>query len=108
MKVFTAGVKSTQHVKSLNRILKKYVNWKTLLKELVEIIESELDKEAQYNRIRDYYRSNLSTGLSSTYNIIFKNIDSVLKDLLAPIPLLLQRAQMKQALLYQGTLIFIE
>ena len=71
-----------------------------MLKELVKVIENELEKEAQYNRIRDYYGSNPSTGLPSTYNTIFKDIDSILKDHLAPIPLSLQRAQMKQALLY--------
>jgi len=64
---------------------------RTLLKELVKVIESELDKEAQYSRIKDYYRLNSSTGLSSTYNIIFKDIDSVLRDLLVFIPLSLQR-----------------
>ncbi len=108
MKVFTAGVESTQCVESLNRVLKKYMDRGTLLKELVEVIESKLDKEAQYSQIRDYYGSNPSTGLSSTYNTIFKDINSILKDLLVPIPLSLQRAQMKQILLYQGTLISIE
>jgi len=80
----------------------------TLLKELVKVIESELNKEAQYSRIRDYFGSNPSTGLPSTYDTIFKGIDSILKEFLAPIPLSLQRAQMKQALLYQGILISIE
>ena len=79
----------------------------TLLKELVKEIEKELDKEAQYSRIRDYYGSNPSIGLPSTYDTIFKDVDSVLKDSLAPIPLSLQRGQMKQALLYQGSLISI-
>ncbi|PKY44932.1 hypothetical protein RhiirA4_459383 [Rhizophagus irregularis] len=54
------------------------------------------------------YRSNPSTDLLSTYNTIFKNIDSILKDYLAPIPLSLQRAQMKQSLLYQEILISID
>ena len=107
-KVFTAGVESTQRVESLNGVLKKHVDRGSLLRELVKEIERELDKEAQYSRIRDYYGSNPSTGLSSTYNTIFKDIDSVLKDFLAPIPLSLQRAQMKQALLYQGILVSIE
>ena len=56
----------------------------TLLKELVKEIEKELDKEAQYSRILDYFGSNPSTGLPSTYNTIFKDIDSVLNDILAP------------------------
>ena len=77
----------------------------TLLKELGKVIEQELEKESQYTKIKDYYGSNPSSGLSSTYTTIFKNIDSVLKDYLSPISLSLQRAQMKQALLYQGTLI---
>ncbi len=108
VKVFTAGVESTQRVESLNGVLKKHMDRGTLLRELVKVIENELDKEAQYSRIRDYYGSNPSTGLPLTYNTIFKDIDSVLKDFLAPIPLSLQRGQMKQALLYQGTLISIE
>lgn len=107
-KVFTAGIESTQRVESLNGVLKKHVNRGTLLKELVKEIENELDKESQYNRIKDYYGANPSTGLPSTYDTIFKDIDSVLKDFLAPIPLSLQRAQMKQALLYQGTLVPIK
>jgi hypothetical protein len=107
-KVFTAGVESTQCVESLNGVLKKHLDRGTLLKELVKEIENELNKEAQYSRIRDYYGSNPSVGLPSTYETIFKDIDSVLKDFLAPIPLSLQRGQMKQALLYQGSLISIE
>ncbi len=62
---------------------------RTLLKELVKVIESKLDKEAQYNQVKDYYGSNPSTSFLLTYNTIFKNIDSILKDFLAPIPLLL-------------------
>jgi len=106
--VFTAGVESTQRVESLNRVLKKHLDRGTLLKELVKEIEKELDREAQYSRIRDYYGSNPSIGLPSTYDTIFKDVDSVLKDSLAPIPLSLQRGQMKQALLYQGSLISID
>jgi hypothetical protein len=94
------GVKTTQRVESLNEVLKKHMDWEILLKELVKVIESELDKEAQYSRIKDYYESNPSISLLSTYNTIFKEIDFILKDFLAPIPLSLQRAQMKQALLY--------
>ena len=107
-KMFTAGVESTQRVESLNGVLKKHLNRGTLLKELVKEIENELNKEAQYSRIRDYYGSNPSVGLPSTYETIFKDIDSVLKGSLASIPLSLQRGQMKQALLYQGSLISIE
>ncbi len=76
------------------------MNQKTLLKELVKVIKSELDKEAQYSQIKDYYKLNLSIDLLSTYNTIFKEIDSVLKNSLIPIPLSLQKTQMKQALLY--------
>ncbi|CAB5186953.1 hypothetical protein GLOIN_2v1773736 [Rhizophagus irregularis DAOM 181602=DAOM 197198] len=84
-KVFTAGVESTQRVESINGVLKKHLDRGTLLKE-----------------------SNPSTGLPSTYNMIFKNIDSILKDHLASILLSLQQAQIKQSLLYQGILILID
>ncbi|CAG8655425.1 35884_t:CDS:2, partial [Gigaspora margarita] len=77
----------------------------TLLKELVVAIEQELEKESFYTCIRDYYGSNLSSGLSSVYNTIFKDIDTVLKDYLAPIPLSLQWTQMNQLLLYHMMLI---
>ncbi|EXX62609.1 hypothetical protein RirG_160130 [Rhizophagus irregularis DAOM 197198w] len=80
----------------------------TLLKELVREVERKLDKESYYKRLNDYYGSNPTIGLPSAYNSIFKDIDSILKECLAPIPLSLQRAQMKQALLYQGTLITID
>ncbi|RIB08957.1 hypothetical protein C2G38_2210197 [Gigaspora rosea] len=80
----------------------------TLLKDLVKVIESELDKKSYYNRIKDYYGSNVAIGLSTTYNTIFKDIDDVLKDYLVPIPLSMQRAQMNQALLYQGMLVTID
>jgi len=43
------GIESTQHIKTLNRILKKHIDQEILLKELVKVIENELDKEAQYN-----------------------------------------------------------
>ncbi|CAB5214522.1 unnamed protein product [Rhizophagus irregularis] len=80
----------------------------TLLKELVIAIERELDKESYYTRINDYYGTNPSIGLPSTYNTIFKEIDLVLQAYLSPIPLSIQRTQMNQALLYQGTLISFE
>ena len=104
-KIFTAGVESTQRVASINGILKKHLERGTLLKELVREVERELNKEAHYSRLNDYYGSNPAIGLQSTYETIFKDIDSILKKFLVPIPLSLQRAQMKQALLYQGTLI---
>ncbi|CAB4421574.1 unnamed protein product [Rhizophagus irregularis] len=44
-KVFTAGVESTQRVESINGVLKKHLDQGTLLKELVKVIENELDKE---------------------------------------------------------------
>ncbi len=78
-----------------------------MLKELIKVVENELEKEAQYNRIRDYYGSNLSTSLLSIYNTIFKDIDFILKDHLASILLSLQKAQIKQVLLYQEILITI-
>jgi hypothetical protein len=106
-KIFTAGVESTQRVESINGVLKKHVDRGILLKELVKAIECELEKEAQYTRVKEYYGSNPSVGLSSTYDTIFKEIDNILKANLAPIPLSLQRAQMKHALLYQGRMIFI-
>ena len=91
-KIFTAGVESTLRVESINGVIKKLVDRETLLKELVMAIECELDKESQYTRINDYYGSNPSVGLPSTYNTIFKKIDSVLQANLSPIPLSIQRA----------------
>jgi hypothetical protein len=76
-----------QQVESINGVLKKHLDQGTLLKELVKVIKNELDKKAQYNRIKKYYGSNPSADFLSTYNTIFKNIDYVLKDHLAPIPL---------------------
>ncbi|CAG8533113.1 2188_t:CDS:2 [Cetraspora pellucida] len=108
LKLFTAGAESTQRVESINGVLKKHVDRGTLLKELVKVIDQELEKEASYNRIRDYYGSNPLSGLPSTHNTIFNAIDSVLVEHLVPIPLSLQRAQMSQALLYQGILVTIE
>ncbi|CAG8513840.1 14646_t:CDS:2 [Racocetra fulgida] len=104
-KMFTAGVESTQRVESINSVLKKHLDQSILLKELVKTLEQELEKESHYTCIRNYYGSNPSTGLPSTYKTIFKDIDSVLMNHLAPTPLSLQRAQMNQALLYQGALI---
>ena len=94
-KVFTAGIESTQWVKSINGVIKKLVNQATLLKELIKAIKNELDKEAQYIQIKDYYGMNPSVGLLSMYNTIFKEIDLVLQEFLSSIPLSFQKAQMK-------------
>ncbi|EXX74956.1 hypothetical protein RirG_046310 [Rhizophagus irregularis DAOM 197198w] len=91
-KIFTAGIESTQRVESINGVIKKLVDRGTLLKELVTAIERELDKESHYTRINDFYGSNPSVGLPSTYNTIFKELDSVLQANLLPIPLSIQRA----------------
>ncbi|CAB5396157.1 unnamed protein product [Rhizophagus irregularis] len=106
-KIFTAGIESTQRVESINGVIKKLVDRGTLLKELVTAIERELDKESHYTRINDFYGSNPSVGLPSTYNTIFKELDSVLQANLLPIPLSIQRAQMNQSLLYQVNLVSI-
>ncbi|CAG8751935.1 473_t:CDS:2 [Cetraspora pellucida] len=90
LKLFIAGTKSIQKVESINSVLKKHVDRGTLLKELVKVIDQELEKEASYNHIRDYYGSNPSSGLPSTHNTIFNAIDSLLVEHLAPIPLSLQ------------------
>jgi hypothetical protein len=100
-------VESTQRIESINSVIKKLIDRGTLLKELVMAIERELDKESYYTRINDYYGSNLSVGLPSTYNTIFKELDSVLQTTLSPIPLSIQRAQINQSLLYQVSLISI-
>ncbi|CAG8816411.1 15935_t:CDS:2, partial [Gigaspora margarita] len=84
-KIFTAGVESIQRVESINSIFKKHLDHGTLLKKLVKVIKSELDKEAEYSYIRNYYGSNVAIGLPSTYHTIFKDIDLVLKDYLTPI-----------------------
>ncbi|CAB5373031.1 unnamed protein product [Rhizophagus irregularis] len=60
-----------------------------------KVIEQKLENESQYTRIKDYYGSNPSSGLPLTYFTIFKDIDSVLKDYLSPIPLSLQQVQIK-------------
>ncbi|PKY57778.1 hypothetical protein RhiirA4_429238 [Rhizophagus irregularis] len=106
-KIFTAGIESTQRVESINGVIKKLVDRGTLLKELVTAIERELDKESHYTRINDFYGSNPSVGLPSTYNTIFKELDSVLQANLLAIPLSIQRAQMNQSLLYQANLVSI-
>ncbi|CAG8598835.1 4783_t:CDS:2, partial [Cetraspora pellucida] len=108
VKVFTVGMESIQYVEFIIGIIKKHVDYSTLLKELVNVIKQKLEKEAQYTRIKDYYRSNLSIGLMLTYNTIFKKIVSILNINLALILLSLQRAQMKQALLYQEILISVD
>ncbi|CAB5093278.1 unnamed protein product [Rhizophagus irregularis] len=106
-KIFTAGIESTQRVESINGVIKKLVDRGTLLKELVMAIERELDKESHYTRINDFYGSNPSVGLPSTYNTIFKELDSVLEANLLAIPLSIHRAQMNQSLLYQANLVLI-
>ncbi|CAB4377221.1 unnamed protein product [Rhizophagus irregularis] len=106
-KIFTAGIESTQRVESINGVIKKLVDRGTLLKELVTAIECELDKESHYTRINNFYGSNPSVGLPSTYNTIFKELNSVLQANLSPIPLSIQRAQMNQSLLYQVNLVSI-
>ncbi|CAG8703055.1 18094_t:CDS:1, partial [Racocetra fulgida] len=75
---------------SINAVLKKHLDRGTLLKELVKTIKQELEKEVYYICISDYYGSNPSSGLLSTYSTIFKDIDSVLVDHLAPTLLSLQ------------------
>ncbi|PKK62434.1 hypothetical protein RhiirC2_790396 [Rhizophagus irregularis] len=60
----------------------EHLDQDTLLKELVKEAECELDKEAYYSCLNNYYRSNPSIGLSSTYQTIFKDIDSILKECL--------------------------
>ncbi|CAB4375571.1 unnamed protein product [Rhizophagus irregularis] len=94
-KVFTAGAKSTQRVESINGVLKKHLDRGTLLKDLVKVVESELEKELQYTQIKDYYGLNPSVGLPSTFNTIFKEIDNILQAHLSLIPLSLQRTQME-------------
>ncbi|CAG8606926.1 1100_t:CDS:1, partial [Cetraspora pellucida] len=44
--VFTAGIEFIQHVESFISVIKKHDDCGTLLKELVAVIEQELEKEA--------------------------------------------------------------
>lgn len=61
-KTFTAGIKLTQHIEFINSI-----------KELVKVIEQELDKKEQYIQIKNYYRSNLSSVfISQSFNLRLK------------------------------------
>ncbi len=44
-KVFTVGVESTQRIESINSVLKKHLDQGILLKELIKVVENELEKE---------------------------------------------------------------
>ncbi|CAG8674428.1 16889_t:CDS:2, partial [Cetraspora pellucida] len=104
-KIFITSVESTQHVESINSVLKKHCDQSTFLKELIKTLEQKLEIKLYYTCIRDYYGFNPLSGLLLTYKTIFKDIDLVLIDHLAHTPLSLQQAQMNQALLYQKALI---
>ncbi|CAG8735026.1 21022_t:CDS:2 [Cetraspora pellucida] len=87
--------------KDLNSVNKTIVQHHVYIK----VIEDKLNKKAQYSQIRNYYKSNLLVSFLSIYDTIFKDINSVLKEYLAFISLSLQKAQMKQLLLYQEMII---
>lgn len=54
------------------------------------ILNLETNELLLQNLMEGYYRSNLSSSFLSTYSTIFKDINSVLKDYLLPIPLSFQ------------------
>src|SRR3954449_3086773 len=81
---FNAGIQSTQQVKSYNVLIKKSVRSSTILYELDTQIQLQLDKEEQYERLKEQTNQNSTVGLPNVIKRYFKRIDSIVKKYLTP------------------------
>jgi hypothetical protein len=98
---FNAGIQSTQRVESYNALIKKSVRSSTTLYELDTQIQLQLDKEEQYERLKEQTNQNLTVGLPNVIGRYFKRIDDIVKKYLTPQVLKMQRHQMNESLLYR-------
>jgi hypothetical protein len=88
-------------VESYNALIKKSVRSSTTLYELDTQIQLQLDKEEQYERLKEQTNQNLTVGLPNVIGRYFKRIDDIVKKYLTPQVLKMQRHQMNESLLYR-------
>ncbi|CAG8683833.1 24124_t:CDS:2, partial [Gigaspora rosea] len=100
---FTAGIQSTQRVKSMNAIIKKEVLHSLTLLHLVDAIQNRLNEEARYARINEQRNINPSIGLPHIATKFFPIIDSLIQEYLTSHVLSLQRQQLSECFLYNAT-----
>jgi hypothetical protein len=88
-------------VESYNALIKKSVRSSTTLYELDTQIQLQLDKEEQYEWLKEQTNQNPTVGLPNVIGRYFKRIDDIVKKYLTPQVLKMQRHQMNESLLYR-------
>ncbi|CAG8801219.1 16968_t:CDS:2, partial [Racocetra persica] len=90
---FLANTHSTQHVESINHVIKLEANSGNSLYQPQSNIELQLKDEAKYTRLQEFWNMNLTASLPNVSNMIFKSIDDMCKKYLTQNLLALQRKQ---------------
>ena len=98
---FNARIQSTQYVESYNSLIKRSVRTSTILFELDEQIQIQLDRKEQYERLGEQIHQNPTVGLPSVTERYFKWINTIIKKYLTPRVLKMQCCQMNESLLYR-------
>ncbi|CAB5362544.1 unnamed protein product [Rhizophagus irregularis] len=98
---FNAGIQSTSRVESYNALIKRSVRSSTTLFELDTEIQLQLDKEEQFERLKEQSHKNPTVGLPNIVNRFFKWIDVIIKKYLTSRVLKIQHSQMNESLLYR-------
>ncbi|CAG8779965.1 11254_t:CDS:2 [Dentiscutata erythropus] len=101
---FSANTHLTQHVESINRVMKLEVNSKNSLCQLQTGIKFWLKDEIKYTKFQEFRNMNPMAGIPHISNTIFKEIDIIYQKYLTPNSLALQRKQIFESLLYRSLL----
>ncbi|CAG8693188.1 14021_t:CDS:2, partial [Racocetra persica] len=98
-KVFTAGIQTTSRVEGYNNIIKR------VLCDLVKTLDSQLEKEAEWNRFFEYQTLSSCVGIVSVSSEILLAVDHILLEYLIPQILSIEHIEMAQYLYFDATLV---
>ncbi|CAB4405904.1 unnamed protein product [Rhizophagus irregularis] len=103
---FTAGIQSTQRVKSINKIIKDTrLNRSSYLTDVVKEVQKIFDQQSK-KAILNECKNEISTrGIPSIMDEYFPELDKILREYLTPQILQKQRDQMAQSLCHDVELI---
>ncbi|CAG8559815.1 1963_t:CDS:2, partial [Racocetra persica] len=105
-KIFTTGVQTTSCVKGYNGLIKRILHSNGSLCDLLNILDSRLEKEAEWNRFFEYQTLSSCVGISSVGNEIFPTVDQILSEYLTPHILSVERIEMAQCLYFNANVVF--
>ena len=99
-KIFTAGVQTTSRVEGYNNIIKRELSSSNTLCDLANVLDTQLEREVQWNRFFKYHTLSNCMGITSVSHDLFPEVDKLMSNYLTPHILSAERLEIAQCLYF--------